>query len=115
MRFLVDRCAGLATAVYLNAQGHDAFPAHSLPPSTPDTTLLHIAASTGRVLITSDKDFGKLIHLHHLPHAGLITLPATTAESKINLIQSTLNSHSQQIAAGHTIPPTPPTRLQSQP
>ena len=34
-----------------------------------------MAASTGRVLITLDTDFGELIYLHDVPHAGLVRLP----------------------------------------
>lgn len=124
MKFLVERCAGLATARWLNRQGHDAFAAHHLPPSTPDTALLQLAASTGRILITSDRDFGRLIHHLLLPHAGLINLPATNSQRKINLLQHALTSHLHHIKSGDTItishhgrirttpPPTPPIHTQ---
>ena len=127
MKFLVDRCAGLTTALWPNQQGHDELPAHTLPPNTPDSELPCLAASTGRILITSDKDFGRLVHHQLLPHAGLVNLPSTNAQRKLTLIEHALNSHPENIANGDTItislhahvrvttPPTPPTRLQAQP
>ena len=70
MRFIVDRYAGRRLAEWLRDGGHDVLDTRNLGPDPGDTALLERAASENRVLITVDKDFGELIHLHGTPHAG---------------------------------------------
>ena len=43
------------------------------------------AVSENRILITMDKDFGELIHLHGRPHTGLIRLPDVRIDQRIPL------------------------------
>ena len=71
MKFIVDRCAGRG---WLRNGGHDVLDTRSLGPDPGDTALLERASLENRVLITVDKDFRELIHLHGTPHAGLVRL-----------------------------------------
>ena len=73
MNFLVDRCAGRRLTQWLQEQGHDALDARELGPDPGDRLLLERAVSENRILITMDKDFGELIHLHGRPHTGADT------------------------------------------
>ena len=70
MNFLVDRCAGRRLTQWLQSQGHDALDARELGPDPGDRALLEWAVSENRILITMDKDFGELIHLHRRPPEG---------------------------------------------
>ena len=70
MRFIVDRCAGRRLAEWLANNGHDVLDARTLGPDPGDMALLMLAESEDRILITIDKDFGELIYLHDIPHAG---------------------------------------------
>ena len=75
MRFVIDRCAGQLLADWLRQQGHDVVDARQLGPDPGYRALLEWAAKENRILVTIDTDFGELIYLENLSHAGLIRLP----------------------------------------
>lgn len=93
MRFLVDRCAGRKLAEWLRSQGHDVLEARVLGQDPGDTALLELAESEDRVLITIDTDFGELIYLREVPHAGLVRLPDVPAEDRIALVSEVIQHH----------------------
>lgn len=45
------------------------------------------------MLITIDTDFGELIHMHDVPHAGLVRLPDVPAERRIALMSEVIAHH----------------------
>ena len=50
-----------------------------------------------RILITMDKDFGELIHLHGRPHTGLIRLPEVRMAQRITLVENLILNHRQAL------------------
>ena len=75
MKFLLDENVDVRLASFLREQGHDVTAiAQEYPHSLADRAVLAIAHRDGRTLITNDRDFGALIVLHRLPHAGVILL-----------------------------------------
>ena len=97
MRFLVDRCAGHRLAEWLRDQGHDVIEARELGADPGDRALLERAADDGRILVTIDTDFGELIYVQRVPHAGLVRLPDVPAERRIALIAEVLKRHRQAL------------------
>ena len=97
MRFLVDRCAGARLAEWLRINGHDVVEARELGPDPGDRVLLELAESDGRVLVTIDTDFGELIHLHDVTHAGLVRLPDVPAAQRIDLMAELLDRHREAL------------------
>ena len=95
MRFLVDRCAGPRLAEWLRNAGHEVLEARNLGEDPGDRALLEMAASSNRVVITIDTDFGELIYLHNVPHAGLVRLPDVPAEQRIDLVAEIISRHRQ--------------------
>lgn len=93
MRFLVDRSAGRRLAQWLGDSGHDVLEARSLGPDPGDRALLELAESVDRILITIDTDFGELIYLHDVPHAGLVRLPDVRSEQRIALMSEVIERH----------------------
>ncbi len=87
MKFLIDRCAGRLLADWLRKQGHDVVETRELGPDPGDRTLLAWAAKDIRILITIDTDFGELIYLENLLHAGLIRLPDVPARERQLIMQ----------------------------
>lgn len=99
MRFLIDRCAGRRLAEWLRAQGHDVVGAWELGEDPGDRALLECAAEDGRVLVTIDTDFGELVYLQALPHAGLVRLPDVPVERRIALMNALLERYRRALEA----------------
>lgn len=93
MRFLVDRCAGRRVAESLRESGHDVLEVRTLGRDPGDRAVLELAMSQDRVLITVDTDFGELIYLHDIPHAGLVRLPDVPAEQRVALLSELVRRH----------------------
>ena len=91
MRFLVDRSwpSGWATTdtMLLKHRG----------PDPGDRALLELAESENRVLITMDKDFGELIYLRRVSHAGLIRLPDVRVARRIEMIKELIDQYSDAL------------------
>ena len=77
MRFLVDACAGHRLAEWLRDQGHDVVESRDRGPDPGDRLLLDWAADEERILVTMDKDFGRLLFLDKRAHCGLIRQSAS--------------------------------------
>ena len=86
MRFVVDRCAGRRLAEWLANNGHDVLDSRTPGPDPGDMAL-----------ITIDKDFGELIYLHDIPHAGLIRRPDVRMSQRIALVEQTIKQLSQAL------------------
>ena len=97
MRFVVDRCAGRRLAEWLRDNGHGVIDAYNLGPDPGDRALLEQANTENRILITVDKDFGELIYLYRIPHAGLIRLPDVRMSSRIALTEDLIRRYSQSL------------------
>ena len=63
---------------------------------------MELAEAEDRVLTTIDADFGELIYLHDVSHAGLIRLPDVPAEQRIQLMAEIITRH-QQALETHSI------------
>ena len=93
MKFLIDRCAGRRLADWLRGQGHDVIESRALGPDPGDLALLERAATEGRILVTIDTDFGELVYVRDVPHAGLVRLPDVPAMRRIALMAEVLERH----------------------
>ena len=97
MRFLIDRCAGRLLADWLRKQGHDVVESRELGPDLGDRALLDRAAKETRILVTIDTDFGQLIYLENLPHAGLVRLPDVPARERQSIMQDLLTRYETEL------------------
>ncbi len=61
MRILADENVPQSVVSWLRATGHDVAWAAELGIGEPDSRWLTLAASEQRLILTSDKDFGKLV------------------------------------------------------
>ena len=87
MRLLADQNVYEVTVRFLLDLGHDVVRARDLGLSTAsDEKILRRATREGRVLITRDRDFGRLVFLEGKVHAGVILLRITPqAVSEVHL------------------------------
>lgn len=73
MRFLIDMPLSPALAQWLREQGHDAAHASELHlDRAPDTAILDRARAEGRVVVTADLDFPRLLAVSRADGPGLI-------------------------------------------
>ena len=90
MRFLVDACAGKQLADWLVDRGHDVLFIDELGADPGDRALLDLAVAEGRVMVTIDMDFGELVFLHDVAHAGLVRLPDVPVVERVALMREVL-------------------------
>ena len=103
MKFLVDRCAGRRVAEWLRSAGHDVVDSGTWEADPGDRALLMIAQADGRVLITLDNDFSRLIFDQGQPHAGLVRLPDVPVRQRLALLDRLLADHSRDLEEGSII------------
>ncbi len=74
MRFLADESCDFAVVKALRAVGHDVSAMVEISPGADDEVVLAIARSEVRVLLTEDKDFGKLAYADGQETAGVVLI-----------------------------------------
>lgn len=93
MLFLVDESMGNKFAAFLKNAGHDTVFAGDAIPEAMDEDVLSFAAREKRVLITADKDFGKLAVQLKIPVRGVILFRTLTRkpDKRFELAKSVLD------------------------
>ena len=74
MRFLVDEGCDFAVVRALRSAGHDVAAIAELNPGLDDDTVIAMAVTEGRVLVTEDKDFGRRVHFATSPTVGVVLI-----------------------------------------
>lgn len=75
MRFLLDQNLPPRLAELLTAAGHDSTHVRTLDMSrSPDHEVLALASEQGRVLVSSDTDFGELLAASNAPQPSVLLL-----------------------------------------
>ena len=97
MRLLVDACPGRRLAQWLRQNGHDVFEADSISPDPEDIALLELAASSGRIMVTIDTDFGELIFRGGQVHAGLVRIPDVPVQQRIALLEEVIRRYQTKL------------------
>jgi predicted nuclease of predicted toxin-antitoxin system len=100
MKFLLDESADFPLATFLRTLSHDVTViAYDYPQALKDREVLAIAQREGRILLTSDRDFGELIFRHQLPHSGVILfrLGAEDISVKVAWLQYVLTHYVEQL------------------
>ena len=99
MKFLVDRCAGHRLAEWLRGNGHDVVETRERGADPGDHVILSWAAEQGRVLVTIDTDFGRIIFAEGTRHCGVVRLPDCPAGPRIALMAQVLERHQEDLNA----------------
>lgn len=104
MKFLLDVCAASRTLhKALIDLGHDVLSARDGYGNASDESLLEIAYSEDRVLVTEDKDFGELVFLRGLPHPCIVRLVELSVAEKADAIRDLIECHGDAMREGAII------------
>jgi len=74
MRILADENIDRPIAAWLREHGHDVVEAATVAPEAADAELIAISRRDGRVLMTFDRDIGRLVQSDAAPHPGVVYL-----------------------------------------
>ncbi len=72
-----------------------------------DEAVLARALTEDRVLVTLDKDFGELVHVRGLGHAGIVRLHGFAVREQADRIEQLVEQYAAELAAGALIVATP--------
>ena len=96
MQILVDENMPLEVLAPLREQGHDALHVAQIMPSEADRNILNLATANCRLLVSGDRDFGRLVRLDHLPApygvASFRIADAISTSVKVNFIVCSLTA-----------------------
>ena len=74
MRFLADESCDFGVVRALRGAGHDVIAVAEVSPRAEDPEVVDLAVATGRLLLTEDKDFGRLVFADQRASGGVILL-----------------------------------------
>ena len=74
MEFLADESCDFAAVRALRADGYDVVAVAEVAGGAPDDLVLELARSSGRMLLTEDKDFGQLVYADRQATGGVILI-----------------------------------------
>lgn len=82
---------------WLRKQGHDVVESRELGPDPGDRALLEWAANEARILVTIDTDFGQLVYVDNVAHAGLIRLPDVPSRARQEILDDLLIRYESEL------------------
>src|SRR4030066_1748063 len=82
LRFLADESCDFAVVRALRRAGFDVLCISESSPRTEDSEVIRLALHEGRILLTEDKDFGRLVYSHGQDTLGVIFLRFPTSVRK---------------------------------
>ena len=106
MRFLTDLCISWRVTESLRAEGHDVVDvSEEAGYGTPDLEILARAAREGRIVLTADLDFPRLLATHcvRLPSVIVFRLDDPSSAATLARLQPILKEQYIALAAGAVV------------
>jgi predicted nuclease of predicted toxin-antitoxin system len=100
MKLLLDTCVWGGTVGELEANRHDVVWTGTWPEDPGDEEILAYTYREGRILVTLDKDFGEMVIVRGLPHAGILRLVNLPARQQGTVCQQVLARYGLELQAG---------------
>jgi len=100
LRFFVDSGVGRGVENWLRDNGYDVACVQDINPHLLDKEILRMAIPEGRMVITTDKDFGELACNLGLLRAGilLLRLEGESSLEKVHIIESILTRYADRLS-----------------
>ena len=97
MKFLVDECTGILVSNKLRQMKHDSISVIECMRGTEDEEIVRRAIKENRVIITRDKDFGRLAGFYKPPGIVLLRLKDERNENKLKIISYVIEFYGERI------------------
>jgi len=116
MKFLTDENIGFKVVIPLRNLGFDIKSILDTNPGADDATVLSITNEEKRILITTDKDFGKLVFVEKLIHQGviLLRLKNDSSRNKFRALKSLFETRLEEISKSFTVVTEDKVRIKKQ-
>jgi len=90
MRFLADESCDFAVVRALRNASHDVATVRDLAPGAPDEEVVRITQAQERILLTEDRDFGRLVFASTAKSPGILYLrfPASARHAMVKTVLS---------------------------
>lgn len=82
LRFLADESCDFNVVRTMRAAGYDVAAVTEFARRSSDNDIIRLAVAEGRILITEDRDFGRLVHAHARRTGGVVYLRYPSASRK---------------------------------
>ncbi len=105
MKILAEESVDAPIVGRLRIEGHEVSSVAESSPGKSDAAVLNEAEQTGRILLTSDKDFGELAIRWRKIQTGviLLRLEGLSPESKAELVAEVLEHHAAEVRASFIV------------
>ncbi|MFZ5819243.1 MAG: DUF5615 family PIN-like protein [Chloroflexota bacterium] len=103
MKILLDTCVWGGVRYVLESAGHDVIWTGEWDQDPGDEEILSFAYREGRILVTLDKDFGELVVVHGLPHAGIVRLVNLSTRQQGEICLQVLSRYEGSLKKGALI------------
>lgn len=105
MRFLADESFDFGVVRALRSAGHDVSAVAEVSPRAEDPDVVDLAVSDDRLLLTEDKDFGRLVFADRRASGGVILLrfPAGARREAPDAVVSVVESHGTKLNGCFTV------------
>lgn len=105
MHFLADESCDFLVVRALRNAGHDVVAVVETCPEETDETILGLAVSQGRILLTEDKDFGQLVYAatRHTSGVVLIRFPSYARTTLPDMLLDTINHVGERLIGAFVV------------
>lgn len=105
MKLLADEAVDAVTVARLRSDGHDVTYVAELAPGITDDAVLELANRDGRILLTTDKDFGELVLRLRRVTSGvlLIRLAGLPLPARAETVARVVADHGEQMAGAFSV------------
>src|SRR5688572_11845888 len=107
MKLVLDSCVWGGAVDQLKAHHHDVVWTGAWPEDPGYEEILAYAHQEGRILVTLDKDFGEMVIVRGLPHAGIVRLVNLSARRQAAVCQQVLTLYGQELSNGAIVTAAP--------
>ena len=97
LKFLVDECTGILVSQKLKELKYDSVSVIECMKGAEDEEILRLAVKERRVIITNDKDFGRLAGFFKPPGIILLRLKDESIANKVRIVSFVVSSYGDAI------------------